>query len=419
MKPWLSFSSVVLTLALSANHAVAANESSYLPPQDLIRLALDQHPDVLRAGAMVQSANAIATARRVGPHELMLNGEYVSRDTRMEGQFSEWSGGISRGFRLPGKANADRQIGDFGIDVADNGYEDARHQAALSLKNLWLGWLAAESEYAIASSEVQTHEMQFAATERRVELGDAAILETDQVRAALAQMRIQEALADQLRQEAKVSLQRNFPSLTLPAMAPELPDPSLPPSDGNWEAWRMAVVSNSHEIKMAQSEAERRQWLARRARLDRFADPTLGLRAFQERGGAESGVGVFLSIPVGGRLRNAESDALAAEAVAAELDARMVTRDVELVAEHDILKVQMGMEAWRQSSAALEASAQAVARMQRSFDVGESGLTELLVARRQDFEVRRAETNARVAAHDAVLQLQIDSHRIWGLGDDE
>jgi cobalt-zinc-cadmium efflux system outer membrane protein len=414
----LLISCFTLAFALGMGEANAAVDGSYLPPEELIREALDTHPDVLQAKARVQSASAIADARRAGPHEFLLNGEYVSRDARTDGQFHEWSAGVSRAFRLPGKANADRQIGDLGIDVADNGYEDARHQVALALKNYWLEWLAAEADYEIADAEVQSHEAQLSATERKVELGDAAMLEVDLVRAALAQVRMQMAQADRIRQEARASLRHNFPNLALPIAAPELPVPVEVFQEASLDDWRAAVIENSHEIRMAQSEAERQRWLAQRARLDRMADPTLGLRAFQERGGNESGLGFFFSIPVGGRLRNAESDALAAEAVAAELEARKIVRDVELLAEHDIIQVQMGLDGWRQSHTALEASGAALARMTRSVEVGESDLTELLVAQRQDFEVRRAEASARIAAHDAVLQLQIDSHRIWGLGEE-
>ena len=51
-------------------------------------------------------------------------------------------------------------------------------------------------------------------------------------------------------------------------------------------------------------------------------------------------------------------------------------------------------------------------------ELGEQGLTDLLVAQRQDLDVRRTELRARAAAHGAVLQLMIDAHRIWSLGDE-
>jgi len=123
-------------------------------------------------------------------------------------------------------------------------------------------------------------------------------------------------------------------------------------------------------------------------------------------------------MPIGGALRSATADQTAAEAAAASVAARKVQRDVEIVADRDVIQAQQGLEAWRQASVAAKASAAMTARMQRAYELGDQGLTELLIARRQDYDVRRSEARARAAAHAAILQLMIDSHRIWGLGDE-
>ena len=180
-----------------------------------------------------------------------------------------------------------------------------------------------------------------------------------------------------------------------------------------------ALLDDNHEIKMARSEAERRDWLAKRARMDRFADPTLDLRTFQERGGHETGFGIGFSVPIGGALRSAASDQTAAEAIAASVAAHRVQRDVEIIAERDVIGAQQGLEAWRQNQAAAQSSTAMLARMQRAHELGDQGITELLIARRQDYDMRRNEARTRAAAHGAVLQLLIDSHRVWGLGDEE
>ncbi|HEX2760033.1 MAG TPA: TolC family protein, partial [Rhizomicrobium sp.] len=198
---------------------------------------------------------------------------------------------------------------------------------------------------------------------------------------------------------------------------PAMPQPAPPP--GDWTEWRAAVLDDNHEIKMARSEAERRDWLAKRARLDRFADPTLELRTFQEQGGHETGFGVGFSMPIGGALRSATADQTAAEAAAASVAAHRVQREVEIIAERDVIAAQQSLEAWRQSQAAAQSSAAMAARMQRAHELGDQGITELLIARRQDYDVRRNEGRARAATHSAILQLLIDSHRIWGLGDEE
>ena len=195
-----------------------------------------------------------------------------------------------------------------------------------------------------------------------------------------------------------------------------MPDPQAPP--GAWEEWRAAVLDDNHEIKMAQSEAERRDWLAKRAAMDRFADPTLEMRTFQERSGHETGFGIGFSMPLGGALRSAAADQAVAEASAAGIAARKALRDVEIAADRDVIAAQQGLVGWQQSRLAAESSRQMLMRMQRAVELGEIGLTELLLAQRQDFEVRRTELRARASAHSAVLQLMIDAHRIWSLGDE-
>jgi hypothetical protein len=76
-------------------------------------------------------------------------------------------------------------------------------------------------------------------------------------------------------------------------------------------------------------------------------------------------------------------------------------------------------EAWRQSQAAAQSSGAMLTRMQRAHELGDQGISELLIARRQDYDVRCSEGRTRAAAHGAILQLLIDSHRICGLGDEE
>lgn len=143
-----------------------------------------------------------------------------------------------------------------------------------------------------------------------------------------------------------------------------------------------------------------------------------GLADLQERGGHETGFGIGFSMPIGGALRSATADQASAEASAAAVAARKALRDVEIVADRDVILARQGLEAWRQSQAAAKASAQMVARMQRAVALGDQALTDLLIAQRQDFDVRRTEMRARGAAHGAILQLMIDAHRIWSLGDE-
>ena len=123
-------------------------------------------------------------------------------------------------------------------------------------------------------------------------------------------------------------------------------------------------------------------------------------------------------MPIGGAQRSATAQQAAAEASAAAISARKALRDLEIAADRDIIAAQQGLAGWRQTREAAQSSGQMLTRMQRAVQLGDQGLTELLLAQRQDYEVRRAELRARAMAHAAVLQLMIDAHRVWSLGDE-
>ncbi len=389
---------------------------SFMPPHDMVDRVMSEDPGVQRASALLRSAQAEARGREAGPHEFTLHGEYVTRATNLEGRLDEWTTGISRGIRLPGKSEADSKIGEFTVAVAENGFGDARHQAATSLKVLWLAWVLSEAEAQLTNDEVASYAQQLQAAERSRQLGHAATLQVEQVQASLALVKAQAAQAAQSRLDARMTLQRSFPGVVLPATAPLMPEPAPPP--GDWNQWRAAVLDDNHEIKMARSEADRRAWLARRASMDRFADPTLDLRTFQERSGHETGFGIGFTMPIGGALRSAVADQAAAEAAAASIAAHRVARDVQIVADRDVIQAQQGLSAWSQGKAAAVASGQMTARMRRARELGEMSMTDLLTAERQDLDVRRAELRSRAVAHGAILQLMIDAHRIWSLSDE-
>lgn len=72
---------------------------------------------------------------------------------------------------------------------------------------------------------------------------------------------------------------QTFPELTMPETPFVLPAPE--PLDAEIQ-WAELTLSRSHELEIYRKEAERRDAVAKRARLDRFADPTVGERGFSE-----------------------------------------------------------------------------------------------------------------------------------------
>lgn len=327
-------------------------------------------------------------------------------------RYAESSLSISRGIRYPGKAALDRAAGSASVRAAQDGVEDARHQASLRFADFWITALLGREERQIAEAELAALVRERKALARRVELVDAALLDLHQAQCAESQARI--LLKQRIRDEAtaRESLAGAFPELvTELAIAPDMPVPTA--LTGSMELWEALVADRSHEITMAAWEAETRRLLSDRARQDRWSDPSIGLRVFNERGGEETGVGLFLSKPIGGQRRSALADREAAAFAAARARSMMVDREVRMTARTDVIRARDSHTAWVQAAAAREASLEVSTRMKRGYDLGEKDLSDLLLTQRQMFEAQRLELSARADAQASMVKLLLDAHELW------
>lgn len=411
MKALLFAAAAGLALASPAAATdVGWRRPDFLPSDALILSALEASPELVEARALQRGAEAEQRGLAAGAYETIIGLSSDRRRVRGEGDFAEWSVQASRPLRSPGKRAMDLAAGAAGALAARDSVDDARHQASLRLAGLWIEWLEAEARLAVDRDEIAVDEREVAALQRRVALKDASQLELELAQAALA--RAQATLAEiQGRAEAaRSALDMLYPGLA-PARAPLLSEPAAPTRA--LDDWIPVVIARSHEITIAKALADRDSALARRARLDQRPDPTVGLRIFNERGGAETGAGVTVSIPFGSVTRSATAERLAASSSAAEARYRMVVRNVEAEGRNDVAKARSGLSAWACAKQAAAAATHAAARVQRAYALGERDLTDLLAARRQLFDARRTEVSARAAAQGALLRLALDAHELW------
>lgn len=387
-----------------------------LPPSELVSHALDNHPAVQAAVARVAAARAQAGMLAVGPHEITVQGSYLRRSVDSEGGFNEFDTTVTRAFRLPGKASLDRKAGDFGIEAAQNRAEDVRHQTALLLAGFWYDWMAASAMARNDAETVANLERALAAVKRRAALRDASDLDVDQAAAALALAQGQLAQSRATAAEARVKLAAQFPDLPLPLEAPDMVSPHDLPR--NFEELRTLVIARSHEIGAARADAARMSVAAQRAKAEKMADPSFGFRLFNERGGAEKGIGVVASIPLGGRYRSRATDEALAMASSARLEQGVVEREVQVMADADLSNASTRLIVWEQVREARIRAESMSARAGKGYALGAIDLADLLFAERQANDARRAEISARADAGRAIVKLEIDSHTIWAPADE-
>lgn len=402
----------ILLAAMLAAFPVAAGE--YLPDPQLVALSIAQQPEVRAAAARVQAARAQARMQALGNHELEVSGIQQRRkvdDVPGIDSYREWELQVSRRLRLPGKARLDNEIGQHGLEAAQLRQDDAQHRAARQLLQRWMEWLRAASVAEEAERQHTSILRERDAMRRRVELGDAARKDMDLLDVERAQADAQRLAAGSALDSARRAMAIDFPQLPLPERPPTLPEPdTLPESD---EVWISRIVDRSHEIGALAKGAAQQDAVAARARADRIPDPSLGLRVLHDRGGAENAIGMVFTMPIGGRYRRAAAETEAAEAIARHDDTAVMARAIAREAELAVRDAGSTVMQWRAQRIAREASAAASARLRRGWELGELGLSEWLLAERNDRQISLAEIMARADAVEAHLRVLVDSHEIW------
>lgn len=382
-----------------------------LPPEAAVAEALDNHPSVLAARARIGTARAMARGLAVGPQEVVAQGIIQQRDVRGVGVVSEYDFQLSRSIRLPGKGALDRRAGEASVMAADNRADDVRHQTALLLAEHWWNWMGASAEARTLESAAGILAQAVTATERRLTLRDASALELDQARAAQAAARAAAMGARARARAERAALAATFPALVLPEMAPPLPEPVIP-AEGI-ERLAELVVERSHEIGASAADRAHADALKARAARDRTPDPSVGLRTFSEQGGNERGVGLVLSMPLGGRARAAAADAAAANARSADAELAATRILVDAVAAEDAALAVGYLAAWEQARAAAEASDAAAVRQRKGHALGAVDLADRLMSERLARDAALDEVKARTAALMAITRLRVDSHTLW------
>lgn len=399
-------------LLLSLLAAQAAIAQDFLPPEPVALRAISQHPEVVAATAMVRQAGAEARGLDVGDHELQLSVVPQRREIRGGPTFHEYEGQLTRAIRLPGKARLDREIGRSGHRTATLDQADMEHQVARELLLAWMEWLRTDALHAIANADLELLGRDREGIARRVALGDAAQRDLDLATAALAQSRARQAAAAGARENARLQLAGTYPQLVLPQRVPAIPAPT-PMTVTQLRDQAQLIVARSHEIAAADSEAQRLQQRAARARAERVPDPTVGFRYLDERGGEERVFGLVLSIPIGTRSRAAHADAQYAVADAGEARARAMQRDVTTQAQQLTARTEATYAHWQQASVALASMQESARKTRRAYELGEIDASELILSQRLRHETATDELQARAEAVSNALLIRIDTHALW------
>ena len=392
---------VAIYAAAGAPHSAAA-----LPPEPMIAEAVDASPTVMAAEA--ELARAAATARRLrsGEYEVTLSGSGGRRtvDTPTSGQseHTEWNAGLSRTVRLPAKRSADKNLASLEVSKAEAAYASARRNALLEFVALWTDWRAA-AEASQTTRRLADDALALAnAEDKAVKLGASRRVYVDQLRAEAGLLGLEADRKAIDADNAKASLAAAFPDFAMPTTPDAL----------DWDAARIAALMESDAqdapaVREARLALDQMQTKARRARLDRLPDPTLGVQFANEFGGNETSVMATFSIPLGGRARSAAASEAGSQAAAAA--AKLRAAELDAARRYDQAK-----RTARAAAANLDNARQAVAKARNAMNsrkqcyaMGAVKLGDLTTTRRTLTMTEQTLVEYRVAAERAYLTLAV------------
>lgn len=385
-----------------------------LLPAEIARRLLEQDPGVAAARAGLAVAQQEANILEYSPYEWIPRITAQRRALDNGPRYREWNAGIERTIRLPGKTAADRNIGKASIEESQAGYGEALHEAARELMVLWVDWLVAERARELAANNLQSVQESLTSVEKRVRAGDASKLDLSMARAELAEQRRVDNDAKIQAATTWLRLSTRFPGVTRQVVA--LPAPL--PLGENAAFWRDRILTQSDELKLAQTRMQKAQAIAERGRADHIPDPTLGVYAASEAGGSERISGIMISIPIPGGARGSRSAKAIAEVEVWRQEVELKKRQLETEIASAVVAAQGAYDSLKITDEGAAAMQENARLMQRAYALGEAELQALLQARRQATTAMNNALQAQAAALKGYYGLLVDAHLIWDLEHD-
>ncbi len=392
-------------------HALQAPTVSGLLPTELARPLLEQDPRVAAARAGLSVARQESSILDKSPYEWAAKATGQRRSLDTGAQYREWNVGLERAIRLPGKGAADRDIGKATIEEAEARYGEAMHESAKDLLSLWIDWLGAERGLELAAANLQAVQENMQAVDKRSRAGDASRLDLNLAGAELAEQKRQNNDAQTQAAAAWARISVRFPGIKPLRMG--LPSPQWMAEDAS--QWRDRILAESDTLKLAQTQLRIAQGQAERARASRFADPTVGVFSASEVGGRERLMGLSISIPLVGGLRDARSAKAVAAVEVARQTVELMQRELEADIATAFVTARGLYESLQMANEGARSMQENAKLVQRAYALGEGDLQSLLLARRQATASENSALQAQVGAVKAFYGLLTDAHFIWDL----
>ncbi|KCZ87260.1 TolC family protein [Hyphomonas jannaschiana] len=399
MKRFLFAAALAGTLVL-AQPAAAQTD----PVVDLMEQAIRTSPTYRSAKADVDRASASARRIASGPYEFEINASGGQRKIddplASENRYTEWSAGISRTVRLPGKRQVDANLAQLETDLAGTGLDQSLFAEREKFAMLWSAWRRADllsaSSASQAAEALRIAELQQIAVDK----GAERQIRADQLAAEAGLLQLQAEQDRTAAQVARAALVARYPDIVFPETTAPL-DVSGTMIDPLFEA----TAEDTPAYRRAGLLAQQAKLKAQRARMEKRPDPTFGLDFGNEFGGSETSVMARVSIPIGGSARRAYAQEMSATATVAELDRVTAQREAFQAVQSARQSLGAAMTLYEKSLETAESSRKILETIQKGYDYGEITITEFLNGRRALISAERTVAEQRARLESDVLHL--------------
>ncbi len=392
----------------------APNAQAYLPAEAAVKEALLNSPGIQSARAQKEATTLRANTLRTGTAEFILRANLQER--RVPASHERWTETtfmLERPLRLWGKASVDGRLSDKTVALAEVEFNDAMHEASRALMKLWFAHAQAALAHAQAQKQVDSATQIQQLAQARFKQGEIARLDLELSQAEVQRAQAAAQLAKADLGSAAAGFQRRYPTLSLP----DHPVMTQLSSTGDFvqsqDELKLLFLNQNHELNTLRLEAQRLQLWAERARLDRQADPTVGIFSARDRGGAENVTGLTISMPLSGSVRRDHALATLADAQSAADKVRRLEQ--QLSAAFDQLWIQFHSKrtAADQLQSAADTQSRAADKSRKAYALGEHTMSEVLNIARSAHEHQFAASRMQLESMERMAELQLELHQVW------
>lgn len=405
---------IVLASLLSLPVLAAPNAQAFLPPEAAVKDALLASPGIQSARAQKEAMNLRANTLRTGTAEFTLRANLQERRVPASHErFNETTFALERPVRLWGKSSVDGQLSDKTVALAEVAFNDAMHEASRELMKLWFAHAQAELAQGQAQKQVASAGQILKLAQARFKQGEIARMDLELSQAEVQRTQAAAQLAQADLDSAAAAFQRRYPTLALSAPSALNNAHNVDDFAQTQEELKRSFLTQNHELNTLRLEAQRLELWAERARLDRLADPTVGIYTARDRGGAEQITGLTFSMPLSGAVRRDHAQASLADAQSAADKVRRLEQ--QLSASFDQLWIQFHSKrtAASQLQSAADTQTRAAEKSRKAYALGEHSMSEMLLIARAAHEHQFAASRMQLETLERMAELQLELHQVW------